>query len=187
MPRLTGPSAVGIAQLLPYFNSIQGALAEGATTAELWPVVRQAAGIGPDEKVGATIFDMNFVAQQARAILSAQANLENAIATNSSAALDSRMWAWAPWSEAGTFEQQNPSYVIRYQYEVEGANGELVTLWGQTDWQGPLDGSVNDVYTRALTSAQETISNPSPNAERLIAGLEDPSILDVTGLQILRV
>lgn len=184
MPRLTGPTAAGVAGLLPYANTILGAVRSGGSVSDIWAAVRQAEANGGPLLGSPSIFDMNFVAGQARAILSAEYALANAAPSD---AVTSEMWAWAPWATAGSVAWGEPQYQIRYGYEVQNAAGESIVLWGQTDWQGSLEGPVSRVYDRVTGSAGQQLLDPSPKARQALGTLEGSTLMGVQNIQILRV
>ena len=183
MPRATGPSAVGVAALVPYSNTILGAIQQGASVADIWTAVKAAEAEGGPILGNPTIFDMNYVAGQMRAINSAQVEFGKA---DPGQAVTSEMWAWAPWATQTTAAWGEPSYQLRYQYEATDQNGETNVLWGQTDWQGSIDVTVGDIEDRALGSAQSALDTGSPGAAAVIGDLGGATASNVLAVQILR-
>jgi hypothetical protein len=184
VPRLTGPTATGVAGLIPYSNTILGAIQGGATVSDIWAAVRGAEAEGGPLLGNPTIFDMNYVAGQMRAINSAQIEFGRA---DPSQAVTSEMWAWAPWATQTTAAWGEPSYQLRYQYEVTDQNGTVSILWGQTDWQGSIDVTTGDIGDRALGSAQSALDTGSPGAQAVIGDLSGAVATNITAVQILRV
>ena len=184
MARLTGPSSEGISALMPYFNNLLGAVQEGATTQQLWDAYRSAVEIAGGELGNPSIFDMNYVAGHARAINNAQVALGAANATD---ALDSTMWAWAPWSSGDTAQWLTDRYQLRYQAILEGPDGQ-VPVWGVTDWEGTLEGlSKQDILDRSLTSAQESLDSGSPRVLAQLGMASGFSVSHVAAVQIMRI
>lgn len=184
MARSFDPTAAGIAKLLAYSNNILGSVQSGGNVQDIWAAVRAGVAAGGGSIEGASIFDMNFVAGNAREINSAQIAVSKA---QPGQAVDSTMWAWAPWSARDTAAQLDPSYLLRYQYEVQHADGSLHTLWGQTDWQGSLDGTVDALMERAQGSAQAALDTGSPGALAVLGDLGGAFVTGVGALQVLRV
>lgn len=184
MARLTGPTAVGVAALTQHFNTIMGAIEQGATVQQLWQAVQQASELANTNLAGASIFDMNYVAGAARSILSGEANLA---AAESNYALDSSMWGWAPWASGQADSWLQDRYQVRYQATMTGPGGEQVPVWGVTDWEGSLEGlTKGQLYDRAITSAQESLDTESPRVVVQLGGAEGFSFGGLTRVQVMR-
>jgi len=183
MPRLTGPSAAGVAKLLAYSNTILGAVKAGARVSDLWAAVRSAEEVAGPELSGVSIFDMNHVAGQARAIAAAEETFNRA---DFSAPVEGTMWAWAPWATDTTMAWGEPDHALRYQYTVQTPDGELRTVFGQTDWQGSIATTVGDIRARAETSARMSLSTGSAGVAAQVGNLEDVEFVSLDSVQILR-
>lgn len=184
MARLTGPTSSGIAALLPYFNSILGAVERGGSVSDLWSAYRDAVAQAGGVLGEASIFDMNYVAGYARAVHSAETNLSLAAPGD---AISSDMWSWAPWAADQTDSYLGERYQIRYQSTMIGPAGETVPVWGVTDWQGSLEGLTQDhIYQRSLVSAQESLDGESPRVLAQLGGAEGFTLSDVDRIQIMR-
>jgi len=185
MPRLTGPTAAGIASLLPYFNSLMGAIESGATVSDLWDAYRNAVAIAGGEIGNPSIFDMNYVAGQARSILTAEGNLAAAAGGD---AIAGDMWAYAPWAagETGSFLVDN--YQIRYQASLTGPEGDIRQVWGVTDWNTSLEGLTKDqIVGRAFTSGQEALDSGSQRIQQQLGFLEGYALTGIDRVQIMRI
>lgn len=184
MAKVNGPTAQGVAALLPYSNAILGAIQAGGSVADIWAAVKGAEAEGGPLLGNPTIFDMNYAAGRARAINSAEQAVGRAAAGD---AVTGSMWAWAPWATETTAAWGEPSYQLRYQYQVVDQDGETNVVWGQTDWQGSIEGTVSDIMDRATGSAQAALDTGSPGAEAVIGDLSGATVTGVTAIQILRV
>lgn len=184
MARITGPSSEGVSRLLPYFNSLLGAVQEGGTTAQLWDAYKNAVATAGGELGGVSIQDMNYVSGYARAINNAQESLGAAQATD---ALDSSMWAWAPWSAGQSDAWLTDRYQWRYEAQVE-REGETQTIWGVTDWQDSLEGlTKQQVQDRALQSAQESLDGGSPGVMAQLGMETGFAVTGIGAIQIMRI
>lgn len=184
MPRVTSATPEGVALLLPYANTILGAIQGGANVAQLWDAVKASEAEGGPLIAGATIFDMNYVTAQMRAIANAQDALTQA---EPYAQVTSQMWAWAPWADTSAAAWSEPSYIMRYSYDVELPSGNTVTLWGQTTWEGSIEGPVSRISDRAFASAQANVIQPSPNAADAFGGEEGGQVSGIGAIQLMRV
>lgn len=185
MPRLNAPTAEGIAALLPYFNNLLGAVEEGATVGDLWAAYKQAVQIAGGALGNPSIFDMNFIAAQARNIVASEGSLARA---ELGQAVDSTMWAWAPWAAGDTGAYLTENFMVQYQANLSGPGGDLVPVWGMTDWQGSLEGLTKEqLLGRATTSAQEALDTGSPGVQAQLGMAEGFSFSGITRVKILRV
>lgn len=183
MPRRNGPTAEGVSLLMPYINSITGAIEAGLSRPQIWREVQAAEAEGGPQIAGATIFDMNYVYTAARQVLNAQ---EGFGALEPTDTVTSDAWAWAPWAARTTAAELNPQYLIRYQWQGVDPEGNPVSQWFQTDWDGGLDVTAQDIIDRTMASAQLSLSSYQ-TAQLAALGL--PSGVTVTGIantQILR-
>lgn len=184
MARLTGPTSEGVSALLPYFNNLLGAVQAGGTTSQLWDAYRSAVELAGGALGNPSIYDMNYVAGHARAVNNAQVSLGAAAATD---ALDSSMWAWAPWSAGDTAAWLTDRYQLRYQAVLQGEGGPQ-TVWGVTDWEGTLEGlSKQDILDRSLQSAQESLDSGSPRVIAQLGMAEGFSVSHIGAVQIMRI
>lgn len=184
MPPLTGPTSEGVAALMPYFNSLLGAVEGGATTSDLWAAYRNAVEIAGGAMGNPSIFDMNYVAGYARALNAAEGNLAAAPGGN---AIDSSMWGWAPWAAGETDSWLQDRYQVRYQAEVSHPELGTQQVWGVTDWEGSLEGVTKDQLTaRALASAQESLDSGSPRVQAQLGMAEGFTLGGITRVQIMR-
>jgi hypothetical protein len=176
---------------MPYFNNITGAIEQGARTSDLWSLLSGLASEGFPEFAGATIFDMNYVAGQARGIISAQNNFASQAPTD---VVESGSWTWAPWAQPTESAFGMPQYQLRYRYSAQDAEGSPLLdpegnplqVWGVTDWSGSLDTTAQTITDRAFSSAQASLDTGSPGAKNQIGDLAGVSPLDITAVQILR-
>lgn len=181
MPRLTGPTSEGIAALMPYFNSILGAVQEGGTTSQLWDAYKGAVEIAGGELGNPSILDMNYVAGYARAINTAEQAFTGAAPSE---ALSSEMWAWAPWTAGQTDPWLVDRYQLRYAASVE-KEGEQRTIWGVTDWEGSLEGlTKGDIMDRAQASGQIAIDTDS---DKILSQLGFEPGWALTGIQTVQI
>jgi len=185
MARLTGPTASGIAAILPYFNNILGAVEQGGTVRDIWAAYRQGVEQAGGVLGEASIFDMNYVAGYARAIHSAEGQLAGAAGTD---AIGSDMWAWAPWAAGETDSWLTDRYQVRYQATLTGPDGTTQPIWGVTDWEGSLEGLTKDqMMQRAFQSAQEAIDTGSPRVQAQLGMAADFTLSGIERVQIMRV
>ena len=184
MPRQTGPTSAGIAALLPYFNSIMGAVEQGGRVSDIWAAYNNAVEIAGGTRGDASIFDMNYVAGYARALHSAEGALSAAADTQ---ALESSMWAWAPWAAGETDSWLQDRYQVRYQATLTGPDGEERPIWGVTDWEGSLEGvTKGQLWDRATVSAQEALDTGSPRVQAQLGMAEGFTLSGVTRVQVMR-
>jgi len=184
MARLTGPTATGVAALMPYFNSLVGAVEQGGTVSDLWAAYRNAVEIAGGALGEASIFDMNFVAGYARQLVSSEGALA---AAGGADAIDSTMWAWAPWASGQTDSWLADRYQVRYQAQIVGPDGQSIPVWGVTDWEGSLEGVTKDqMWERSFQSAQEALDTGSPRVQQQLGMLEGASLGSVSRVQIMR-
>jgi hypothetical protein len=182
---VTGPTAEGIASLLPYFNAIMGAVEQGATTADLWNAYRNAVSLAGGVLGNPSIQDMNFVSGSARAILRAESSLA---AANPGDAITGDHWAFAPWAAQQTDSWLGEHYQIRYEAQLVGPNGEQVPIWGVTDYEGSLEGLTKaDIYGRAETSAQYSLDSYGPQILQAKGIGEGFSVAGINRVQIMRI
>jgi hypothetical protein len=176
---------------MPYFNNITGAIEQGARVSDLWSMIAGLAAEGFPEFAGATIFDMNYVASQARGIISAQNNFASQAPTD---AVEAGSWTWAPWAQPTDSAFGMPQYQLRYRHTATDAEGNLLVdpegnplqVWGVTDWSGSLDTSVQTILDRAFSSAQAALDTGSPGAKSQVGDTSGVSPLDISAVQILR-
>lgn len=184
MARLTGPTSTGVASLMPYFNSIMGAIERGGSVSDVWAAYRQAAELAGGTLGEASIFDMNLVSGYARQILSAESNLASAAGSD---AISGEQWAWAPWAAGQTDSWLADRYQVRYQAELTGADGSTVPIWGVTDWEGSLEGLTKDqMWARSFESAQEALDTGSPRVQAQLGMAEGYTLSNITRVQIMR-
>lgn len=184
MARLTGPTATGIAALMPYFNALLGAVEQGGTVSDLWAAYRNAVATAGGALGEASIFDMNYVAGYARAVHTAEGQLSGAAPGD---VIDSGMWAWAPWAAGNTDSWLADRYQVRYQAGLTGPDGTTVPVWGVTDWEGSLEGvTQGQLYGRALTSAQESLDSGSPRVQAQLGMAEGFTLTGINRVQIMR-
>lgn len=184
MPRLTGPTSEGISALMPYFNSLVGAVEAGATTSDLWDAYRSAVELAGGSLGNPSIFDMNYVAGYARAVVSSEGALAAAAPGD---ALGSDMWSWAPWSAGDTNAWLAERYQVRYQADLSHPDLGSQTVWGVTDWEGSLEGVTKDqLYARALASAQESLDTGSPRVQAQLGMAEGFTLGGISRVQIMR-
>lgn len=177
------PTAEGIANLLPYFNSIQGLASQGMNNAQIWNGLREQLGMAPGESLGAGILDMNFVAGQARDISNAAAEFGRA---NVGQAIDSSMLSIAPWADAADVYGPFDRYQIRFQVGTT-TTPEGGEVWLQTVWDGTLDGyTTADVMDYLQTEGQIALDSGSPRAMQQLAGLDAGTVTDISNVQIMR-
>lgn len=177
-------TAQGVAKLLPYANSILGAIEAGGRTQDIWAAVQAGVAAGGPSTEGATIFDMNELAARLRSVVQAQTNFEGAPPTD---AITADMWSWAPWVGSADQNWLTDSYHIRYQYQVTLPDGTVTPIWGQTDWQGPLDVTAQAITDRAMGSAVSALDTDSPRAAEALGGQSGGFVSGITAVQILRV
>lgn len=183
MARVNQPTAAGVSLLLPYVNSITGAIEAGLNRSQIWAAVQGAEAEGGPQIAGASIFDMNEVYSRAKGVLNAQDNF-GALAGGD--AITGKEWAWAPWSSQTTAAYANPQYMIRYEWLGDTPSGEQVSQWFQTDWAGPIDVTAQDVLDRVQGSAQLSLDTYQ---QASLAALGLPQGVVVSGIgrvQILR-
>lgn len=184
MARLTGPTSEGIAALMPYFNSLLGAVEQGASTSDLWDAYRSAVSEAGGEIGNPSIFDMNYVAGYARALNTAERNLA---AGSPGDVITGDMWGWAPWAGQESSSWLADRYQIRYQAGLTGPEGEGTSVWGVTDWEGSLEGLTKDqLWARASQSAQESLDTGSPGVQAQLGMAEGFTLSGVNRVQIMR-
>jgi hypothetical protein len=179
-------SAAGVAQLLAYYNSIEGIQRGGGTRADAWAEIQGIEAEGGPTVSGSTIFDMNEVWQRAGGVLNAEAgfarNLEEGAFTADG-------WAWAPWAAQTFVSNDMFNAQLRYQYQVTNPGGETSLFWGQTDWAGSPGAlpSLEQLFTR-VTGSASTAFDSYPAAYQAARGIDTGSSLgDIVAVQVLRV
>lgn len=181
-----GATAAGVADLLAYYNTIEGVARAGGTRADAWSAIQETQAEYSLTAPNSSIFDMNEVWQRARKVVNAEAGFAR---DREAGALTGDAWAWAPWASQTTAGWQQANFQIRYQYEVVSPGGDVQTPWGQTDWQdftGQMP-SLDDILGRVAQSAQLAFSN---NSFRHQAGGQmatDVALGNVVAVQLLRV
>lgn len=184
MPRAVGPTATGLAQLMPHFNTILGAVERGATTKDLWDAVRAASALANTDLGKVNIFDMNVMSGYARAVQSAEANLAGA---SGSDVISADMWAWAPWAAGQTDPWLQDRYQIRYQATMQGEDGTLAPIWGVTDLEGDIAGLTQDqILQRAQLSAENSLDTGSPRVAAQLGMASGFSLSGIDRVQIMR-
>jgi hypothetical protein len=185
MPGPVGYTSEGIAALMPYFNTILGAVEQHYTTADLWQAYRNAEQLAGVEPGTPTIQDMNYMRGAAGAVVSAEANLANGAGPD---VLAADQWAWAPWAAGDTDSWLSDRYQVRYQGTLTGPEGQTQDWWGTTDLEGSLEGVTKDqILARSLTSGQLALDQYDPSK---LSSLGIPEGFNLTGInrvQILRV
>ena len=184
MARPTTFTAAGVAKLLPYTNSIQGAIEAGGNNADIWAAVQAGVAAGGPSTAGATIFDMNELAGRIRQVLAAQDSFGRASPVD---AVNSEAWSWAPWVGPDDQNWLSENYQLRYAYEVTLPDGSTTQIWGQTDWQGPLDVVNQAITDRAFGSATSSLDTGSPRAMEVLEGQAGGFVSAITAVQVLRI
>ena len=181
-----GFTSGGIAALMPYYNEIMSAVERyGWDTRQAWNAYKNGLARTGQDPGGATIADMNYMMQNARSVLTGEQNFAGAPGY---AAIDSSMWAWAPWAAGETDAWAQDRYQVRYQATLTGPNGEITPVWGVTDWEGSLEGlSVDQMVARAYESAQNSLDTGSPGVQAQLGMIEGFSLSSVDRVQIMRV
>lgn len=179
-------TAQGVAQLLAFYNSIEGINRSGGTRADAWREINGLVGEGFMAPDAATIFDMNEVWQRSTAVL----NAEQGYARNlSEGALTGEGWAWAPWVTPTQADWQSANFQIRYQYEVLDPSGARQTFWGQTDLGNPsgMMPTLDEVQQRVATSAQVAFDSYPSDFQRARGIAEGSGLGDIVAVQLLRI
>ena len=191
MPRATGPTAEGLALLMPYYKNFESAYRQGYRSYEMWSIMQQAFEEGGADFRGATIFDVNHLWSRATAAVNAEIAFGRADPTQM---ITGEQWAWAPWASPTTASELMPNYMLNYTYSVrdaEGnvmldANGDPVMVGGVTDWPADLNVTGQDIIDRTLGSAQSSLDTGSPGAKAQLGDLTGLAVNQIESVQILR-
>jgi hypothetical protein len=168
---------------MPYFNTIQGLRSEGFSLQDIWGELHAAEEAGGPIIAGASIFDMNFMVGRADQInrasdAMAAAPLENAI--------DSTMWAWAPWSGPAPDTNAFERFQIRFQVDTTTTDPGS-PLWMQTTWEGPLEGfSIADIVNDSTFVAQSALDQYDPDKLMDLGLASGGTITGIGDIQIMR-
>ena len=134
-----------------YGYQIRQALESGDRTYELWGKIREAGGIPAGESLGASIFDMNYVAGLWRSVISSNVELSRA---SMSDAVMPNMWSYAPWTDGGAAVTLAPTYQIQYSATGLVAGSEYSVTRTATLTQDLTGMTVGDIYSYAQSSAE---------------------------------
>ena len=152
MARRIGPSAAGVSRLNQYAWSIASAIDAGGTVQEIWNAVKGAAQLAPGETLGASIFDMNYVAGSMRALLNGR---DTMAAAPLDAAITSDMWGWAPWAEVSQAAMLQPRWSVRFETLYTLADGAEGSVWRSWNFTGSIEGlTVGDIQNQVDQTAQ---------------------------------
>lgn len=157
---------------LAYWPQIEYAAAAGLTTADLWGIIGDAAAELGLATPGVSAIDVSRLRGVAGGIQNAARILD---ATPDERALESRMFAQAPWSRPLAQQNAAPEYHVRYQHTVINSAGEEETIWHTSRFVGR--------YPATLAELREAVNE---DAEQ-IADKYGAEHVGVAGLQLLAV
>jgi hypothetical protein len=168
---------------MPFYTEIRAAAAAHTGAAGAWEAVHAAEELGNFTAAGAGIQDMNFMYGQSLGAI----NASNALmASDPGAAIDSTMWAWAPWADLTSEAFGNPQYLIQFSFEGLTPEGDPFTGGMVFDPEGNIDLSTGDLLNQLQEYAQQNIDQYS--SERLAEiGIPAASrVMNVTAAYLLR-
>lgn len=139
----------GQLQLLAYWGTIQQAVSERASTADLWSAVRNVAAAEGVSFIGVTATDMSAL----RGIAAGQRNArETLAAARPDQAIEPTMIA-SDLSARGQAEQNlAPSWLVRFEHDIT-VNGQLQTVWRTSTIDGFLPATKSDLLASVTQDA----------------------------------
>jgi len=139
----------GQRKLLAYWGTIQSAVSQRVSTADLWAAVRDAADAEGVSLKGSTAIDMGRLRSIAGSMRNAQEQLQQGrpdqVITGSMIATD---------LSARPLQDQllAPSWIVRFEHDVT-VNGELQTLWRSSVFESSLPPTIGDLRSSVEADA----------------------------------
>ena len=136
--------------LLAFWGSIQSAVSQRASTADLWAAVRAAADAEGASLGGASAIDLG----QLRSIAASQRNaMEDFSRARITDPLTSDLIAQDV--SARGLQEQNlaPRFIVRFEHDVT-VEGQLQTLWRSSIFEGSLPATKSDLMNAVEGDAQ---------------------------------
>lgn len=148
---MTNPSGVRPSSLA-LWGAIEGAVAQHASTADVWSAIKAAhqaeGGTGPR----ITVREVNILRGQAAAIRNASVALN---AANPAHGFDGgQLTSTAPWARPQAERNALPMFQVRFQHTVQ-VNGQTQTEWRTVFHQGALPPTVGDLLANTEQRAQQ--------------------------------
>jgi len=159
----------GQLKLMPIWGSIEAAVSQRASTADLWQAVREAAAQGNLDITGVNAIDLGGLRSMGAQIRNAAANLASATA---GASIEGSMVAQAPWARPLAEQNALGMYQVRYLHSVL-EDGEAVTAWRTSVFEGAIPATVEGLMAAVTEDAQA------------VADSHGTSHIGVSGVQIL--
>ena len=161
----------GQLKLMPLWGSIEHAVSQRASTADIWQAIRGAAAQGNVDISGANAIDLGGLRSISAQIRNAAANLASATA---GASIESSMVAQAPWARRQVLQNALGIYQVRYQHSVI-EDGEAKTAWRTSVFDGGLPPTVEGLMA-AIT--EDAIAIADAHGTKHVAAA-NPQILAV--------
>lgn len=146
---------IGTPSNLRWFESIWSASQQGATTAEVWQALREAAEATGSSLEGLTIQDVNEMRAMAGGLNAAMANLERA---DPGDVITSDMIGRFPSAITGPGSDMADIYRVRVGYTALDAAGNPFSDWSSLFLSGPLTTKA-DLMARAQTEVGANLAS----------------------------
>lgn len=122
-----------LSSAMTYWGAIQSAVAERATTGQIWDAIRADAAAVPGGAPLPSFAGVNAVRSMAAAIRNSSEALAGALDTEQRTGLaqgiDSSMMALAPWSRDATAIATMANYQVRFQASFQAPDGSQFSQW----------------------------------------------------------
>lgn len=140
----------GQLQLLAYWGTIQQAVSERASTADLWASVREVAAAEGVQFIGVSATDMSSL----RGLAAGQRNaMETLQAAGPNQAIDATMIATDLSTRNQAAQNLAPSWLVRFEQDIT-VGGQLQTVWRTSTIDGFLPATKSDLLSQVTTDAQ---------------------------------
>lgn len=135
--------------LLPYWGTIQRAVSERASTADLWAAVKAVAQSEGIDLRGASGADMS----RMRGIAAGQRNaMESLAASPLNTAITAGMIGTDLSARSLTAQNLTPSWIVRFEHDVT-IDGQLTTFWRSSVFDGSLPPTVGQLRAQVEADA----------------------------------
>jgi hypothetical protein len=147
----------GQTKLLAYWGNIQSAVSQRASTADLWAAVRGAADAEGVSLAGISVTDMSGL----RGLAAGQRNaMDNLQRTSPDQVITGTMIATDLSSRPLADQTLVPSWIVRFEHDVT-IDGELVTVWRSSVFDGSLPPTVGDLRDAVNADAEAMATSGS--------------------------
>ena len=139
----------GQLKLLAYWGTIQSAVTQRSSTAELWASVRGAAQIDGVTLSGVSATDMNSLRATAAGMRNAATNLASA---RPNQGIDATMIAQDISARPLGAQNAAPAWLVRFEHDIT-VGGVLQTVWRTSTFEGVLPPTKNDLLNQVTNDA----------------------------------